>query len=83
MEEDYRSKKHSVEKTDMESSIKEMTDLALQTFEEEARVSGDSFDVYSNNLKSHMHTDLEKFKCRFQEGYRTLLEILEKTSHYS
>lgn len=40
----------------------------------------DSFELYVHQLRTHLHTNHDVFKFRFSEGYRVLLEELEKES---
>lgn len=38
----------------------------------------DSFELYVHQLRTHLHSNHDIFKFRFSEGYRVLLEELEK-----
>jgi hypothetical protein len=38
----------------------------------------ESFELYAHHLRTHLHTKADIFKNRFSDGYRALIEELEK-----
>lgn len=61
--------------------MNEMTQLAESICENilEKNVShSDSFELYVHFLRTHLHSDVSQFKHRFQEGYRCLMQELER-----
>lgn len=61
-----------------EPSIYDMADLVLESLEEGYRDETDSFEVYAQKLKSHIHSDPHTFRHRFQQGYKLLVDLLQK-----
>lgn len=61
-----------------EPSIRDMADLVLESLEESYRNETDPFEVYAQKLKSHIHSDPDLFRHRFQQGYELLVDLLKK-----
>lgn len=38
----------------------------------------EAFELYVHHLRAHLHSNSNVFKTRFSDGYRVLLEELEK-----
>lgn len=58
--------------------MKEFGEIISQSVLEENINQIESFELYVHHLRSHIHSDVNGFRLRFSEGYRILIEELEK-----
>jgi len=77
-------KKHVKQKIEdglMDSKENEMlqfAELITETVLERNLSEMEPFEFYAHQLRTHLHSNPEVFKNRFSEGYRVLLEEIEK-----
>lgn len=64
--------------TSQDDTIPQFADMLSQNVLEKDMSQCESFEFYAHQLRSHLHANPELFKNRFAEGYRILLEELEK-----
>jgi hypothetical protein len=65
-----------------DSSLKELTDLVMESLEESYRMDWEPFEIYAQKLKSHIHSNPASFHQRFAEGYEHLIEVLHHTKSH-
>ena len=64
-----------------ESSIDTLMDLIIHSLKEENRSSLESFEIYTQRIRSHIYADMNEFRARFIKGYRVLVEeLIKKTT---
>lgn len=73
-----RSKQMVDDDLSNESDIAQFADVISKTILERNIYEMDAFELYAHQLRLHLHTDKHQFKERFSEGYRILVEELEK-----
>lgn len=61
-------------------AMHQFAEVISQNISEKDLSHADSFEYYAHQLRSHLHSDLNTFKFRFSEGYRVLIEELEKSA---
>lgn len=68
-----------VDTEDVEA-LKGLADLVAESVEEGCRADLESFEVYAQKMRSHLHSDPQAFRAHFLKGYQVLLEELRKKS---
>lgn len=56
----------------------EFAELVSESITEKDPKIADPFEIYAHQLITHLHSDINIFKSRFADGYRILLEELQK-----
>lgn len=64
--------------TSSANTLTQFAEVISQSILERDLSDIDSFELYVHQLRTHLHTNHDVFKFRFSEGYRVLLEELEK-----
>jgi len=79
------SKKNGTTVTEKDSSnvseqdeMAQMAEIISEAVLERDLEHLESFELYAHQLRTHLHINPDMFKRRFTEGYRVLLEELEK-----
>lgn len=82
MKSSKKKEKQSTEDDKAETSnilvMSQLAEVVSQNILEKELNNIDSFEYYAHQLRTHLHSNPEIFKSRFAEGYRILLEELEK-----
>ena len=73
-----RSKQMIEDDLSNESEIAQLADVISEGILERNIHEMDAFELYAYQLRLHLHMDKNSFKTRFSEGYRILVEELEK-----
>lgn len=64
-----------------EESFKYLADAVTESLKEGCKSEMESFEVYTQKMRSHLHSDPQAFRTRFLRGYQVLLDELAKRSH--
>lgn len=77
MDEENKSFAVVLEPEDVES-IQQLADVVVESLQEGFKSDLESFEVYAQKMRSHIHADAQVFRARFLKGYHILLEELHK-----
>lgn len=61
-----------------ENEMASFADIISQSVLERKLSENDAFELYAHQLRVHLHINKETFKKRFSDGYRILVEELNK-----
>lgn len=59
-----------------EQSIMHLADAVTESLQEGCKSDLESFEVYAQKMRSHLHSDPQAFRARFLKGYQSLLTEL-------
>lgn len=62
--------------TEEEQSLKHLADAVTESLQEGCKSDLESFEVYAQKMRSHLHSDPQVFRSRFLKGYQALLAEL-------
>lgn len=62
--------------TEEEQSLEHLADAVTESLKEGCKSDLESFEVYAQKMRSHLHSDPEAFRGRFLKGYQALLKEL-------
>ncbi|MBA3722170.1 MAG: hypothetical protein H0W88_07205 [Parachlamydiaceae bacterium] len=71
-------KKNSTDKgkSSLDTSLKDLAELAIEGLKEDHRKEFEADIVYLNQIRSHFYNNFHRFKSRFVKGYEILIEEL-------
>lgn len=74
MQKKSKDNKNKVE--DNDTVMQEFSDFAVESLEQTSIGDLETIEFYAQKLRSHIRTDADVFRLRFQKGYEALLEAL-------
>jgi hypothetical protein len=66
----------SLGKSEEDETIQAIINLVSYSLERETKKEEESFEIYADKLKSHIHKNRPEFYGRLVKGYHFLIEIL-------
>lgn len=67
--------------TEEEQSLQHLADAVTESLKEGCKSDLESFEVYAQKMRSHLHSDPQAFRARFLKGYQALLtELLNRAN---
>jgi len=73
-----KPKKSTEVETEEAEALKRLADLVTESLEEEFKADLESFEVYAQKMRSHLHSDPQVFRARFLKGYQVLMDEIGK-----
>lgn len=56
-----------------EQAVQNLADAVTESLKEGCKSDLESFEVYAQKMRSHLHSDPQSFRARFLKGYQALL----------
>jgi hypothetical protein len=78
MNNDKKKKEETNSEDSEDKDINELAEAVLNHIHVDSSNNSDPFELYSQKMRSQLHSNVNEFHSRFVKGYKVLLEELHK-----